>query len=372
MKTRIVLAGLVAMTMVLEVSAQRAEYDDMYFRGKDREKNKAVATEEATAYAKKQKQVSAQEALDADYYANPTDSYSARNVNPEYISRSNAEQASDDEAYYSEDYQPQTSSSNYNNAYYNNSFYNNANWARNSFYANSMWGRPYGMYGMGRMYGMGYYDPWMNPYGGFGYNDPWMMSSMYGMGMGYGYGWGSGWSMSIGFGNSWGWGSGYGNPYYGYGYGYPYYGGGYYEPGSYTRYAGRRPSRNSSIVTPNQRMVSRSTTTNRSTGRIASTNTNGTTRVRTRQAQDEYYVRPAQRTTRSTQSYYTPVNTNTTPGGATRSRGFSTPTRSSSPGWAPSSAPTRSSSPSFSPSRSSGGSSGGSGGGGGSRSRGRN
>lgn len=365
MKTRIVLAGLLATMVVLEVSAQRAEYDDMYFRGKDREKNKAIAADEAVTASKKQKEISAQEALDADYYANPTDSYSARNVNPEYVSRSNSEQASDDEAnYYSEDYQPASQISNYNNSYYNN-----ANWARNSFYANSMWGNPY--YGR-----MGFYDPWMSPfammspyYGGFGYYDPWM-SPMYRSG------WSSGWSMSIGFGNYWGWGSGfgYGYPYYGYGYPNYYYGGGYYEPGTYTRYTGRRPSRNSSIVTPNQRVVSRPTASTPTSGRISGvSNGNTTTRVRTRQAQDEYYVRPAQRATRNTDSFSRPSNNNPFPGTSpTRSRDFSSPSRNSSPGWAPSSAPTRSSSPSFSPSRSSGGGSSGGSSSGGSRSRGRN
>jgi len=350
MKTRIVLAGLMATMMVLEVSAQR-EYDDMYFRSKDREKNKAVAEEAATSPLKKKKQTSAEEVLDEDYYANPTDSYSARNVNPEYVSRSNSEQASDDEAnYYSENYQPATPDYNYNNSYYNNS-----NWARNSFYANSMWNSPF--YG-----GMGFYDPWMSPYNGFGYYDPWM--SPYGMGPGYG--WGSRWSISFGFGNYWGpgfgygFGNGFGYPYYGYGgFGYPnyYYGGGYYESGRRVNY-GKRPTQNSSGVTstntrPSRQVASSSNNTNYSSGRA----------TRVRQSQDEYYVRPSRRAAttpafgNSSQSSPNSRPSRFENGETMRSRGnYNNP--SQTPSYSPS--------PSSSPSR---GSSGGSGGGGGGAAR---
>jgi hypothetical protein len=77
----------------------------MYFRGKDREKNKAIDAEEAYASAKttkskKQKPDEVVADTEVADNVNPTDSYSARNVNPEYVSRSNSEKASEDEANY--------------------------------------------------------------------------------------------------------------------------------------------------------------------------------------------------------------------------------------------------------------------------------
>lgn len=358
MKTKIVLAALLTTMVVLEVSAQR-EYDDMYFRGKDREKNKAIEADEALTPVKKKKQTPAEDAQDEDYYANPTDSYSARNVNPEYVSRSNSEQASDDEAnYYSEDYQPATSDYNYNNSYYNNS-----NWARNRFYANSMWANPY--------YSPGFYSPWMSPYGGFGYNDPWMTP--------YAgpYAWGNSWTIAFGFGNYWGPGYGYGVgnglgfPYYGYqygygygygGYGYPnyYYGGGYYESGRSVNY-GKRPTQNSSAVSstntrPGRQVASNSNNTNVSSGRA----------TRVRQSQDEYYVRPSRRTTTTPSFDNNPSSTPSSRpsrydnGETIRSRGGNN-YPSQTPSYSPSSSPSRG--------NSGGGSSGG--GGGGARPRGR-
>lgn len=378
MKTTIVLASLLATMITLDVSAQRAEYDDMYFTAKDREKNKAIQAEESRtpAKVKKQQQVEEDEYITEEVDTNPLDSYSARNVNPEYVSRANSEEASaDEENYFVEGYSPTPAGGNFN---YNNSYYNNSNWARNSYYAANGWYSPYGM---------GMYDPWMmnnrmySPYGygmGYGFYDPWM--SPYG---GYGMGMGSGWSMSIGYGwgNNFGWG---GYPYYGGGYsniwyGNNYYGGGYYyEPSKPNTNYGRRPSRNSAVVAPSQRTVSRSRTSEgvaTTGGRVANTNNNTTTRVRTRQTQDEYYVRPAQRATRSSDSFSRPSSGNsysnpgTTP---SRSREYSSPSRSTSPAYTPS--PSRSSSPSYSPSpsRSSGGGSSGGSGGGGTRSRGRN
>lgn len=334
MKTRIVLAGLVATMMVLEVSAQRAENDDMYFRAKDREKNKAIEADTyASAKTKKQQEEAPAEEEDN---SNPTDSYSARNVNPEYVSRENSEQASEDETdYYLEGYAPPTT-------YVNNSYYgNNTNWARNSYYGNAMWNSPF--------YGYGYYDPWMSPYGG-GYYDPWM--SPYGMGPSYG--WRTGWSVSFMYGNYW-------NPYGGYGYGYPnyggyygypaYYGGGNYYYESPTRGAtyGKRPSRHSATVRP-ERTVTRP----RSNDNNSTVSTGG--RTRTRQTQEDYYVRPSRRT-----PFFTPDPSPSRNQGSDPSTPSSRPTRTRS-----SFDNTPSSTPSYSPSPSrSGGSSGSSGGGGG-------
>lgn len=355
MKTKIALAGLLATLAVVETSAQRAEFDDMYFRAKDREKiSKAVEARDVYASAKTKKQKSPEAFVQADEgYTNPTDSYSARNINPEYVSRSNAEQASEDESnYYLEGYTPST----YNSSNFNNSYYNNANWARSSYYGNALWNSPYYGYGMG---GMRYYDPWMNPYYG-GFYDPWMMPS-YGYGFGPAYGWRSGWSVSLSYGSFWnpygGWYSGYGNPYYG-GFGYPgyYYGGGFYESPRVVNY-GKRPSRHSAVVQPTQR------TRTQTPDNVARVNSG---QSRQRQAQDEYYVRPIRRTSSSTSTVDNPTQRNA---GGTRSSWStpsSTPTRSrdsyssptSSPSYTPSSSPSRGSSGGTSSgSRSSGGSS---------------
>lgn len=350
MKTRIVLASLMATMMVLEVSAQRAEYDDMYFRGKDREKHKAAEAEETYTPVKKQKQA-AQES-DADYYANPTDSYSGRNLNPEYVSRSNSEQASDEEAnYYSEDYESNQSSANYNNSYYNN-----ANWANNSYYGNSMWNNSfYGGMGYGMGYGMGgFNNPWMSPYYGGGFYDPWMN----GYGFGPNYGWRSGWSVSFMYGNGWG----YGNPYYGggYGWGYPnyYYGGGGYYGGyeSVRGNYGKRPTRSSAGLSTNSTRPSRTVAGNPNNN----TNVSNGRATRVRQSQDEYYVRPSRRATTTSPSPSLFDSPSSRPSRSTNFGGNnnnSQPTRTRE-SYSP---PSRSSSPSSSPSR---GSSGGSGGGG--------
>ncbi|HMV91304.1 MAG TPA: hypothetical protein PKA40_16775, partial [Cyclobacteriaceae bacterium] len=323
-----------------------------YFRSKDREKNKSI--EAYADYASvKTKKPKHEEVVteEEDDNSNPTDSYSARNVNPEYVSRSNSEKASEDESnYYLEGYTPPAATTNFNNSYYNN-----ANWARSSYYANAMWNSPY--------YGIGYYSPWASPYYGGGFYDPWM-NPYYGTGYGMGpsYGWRTGWSLSFTFGNYWSpWGYGYGGyPYYGgYGYGYPsyYYGGGYYnEPvrGNY----GKRPSRHSAAVTPTQRTVTRT----RSTDDVA--NVNG--RTRKRQAQDDYYVRPSRRNT----GFNPGVSPSSSRPFNNDNSGFSNPTSRPSRSrdlFSQPSTPshTPSHTPSYSPSPSRGGSGGGGGGGGG-------
>lgn len=338
MKTRIVMGSLILIVigmMSLQVVAQRSENDDMYFTSKDREKFKA---ENATS--------SANDKIDSDYKefkkkhfdeneeevvenVNPTDSYSARNVNPEYISRSSSEQASEDEQnYYVEGYAPNTydsySSSNYNN--YNNNWNNN-----NLNYGNN--------YGYGSAYNN--YNSLYSPY--YGSCNPWM-SPYYG---------GSGWNLSM----SYTWGNmGYGNSYYNpYSY-YPsyyapyysnYYGNPYYYSGgsesSSVNY-GKRPSRHSAIVTP----------TPRSRERVSS-NANGSTSGRSRQSVDEYYVKPFRRVTTTTDAYS--IDRYARPGATDNSRtrdSYNSNSRESKPTY---SAPSRSSSGGSTPSRSSGSSS---------------
>lgn len=354
MKARIVLIGLLVSMVVSGAFAQRAEYDDMYFRAKDRERNKALDAEEAYASAKPTKQKQ-DEMLQEEDNTNPTDSYSARNVNPEYVSRSNSEKASEDESnYYVEGYAPAFAKNDFNNSYYNNT-----NMAASSYYANN-WNSPYSYYG-----NCGYCGPAMSPYYGGGFYDPWM-SPAYAMGPSYG--WHTGLSVSLMYGNYANPYGGYGyNPYYG-GYGYPYYGGnGYYESPRVVNY-GKRPSRHSAVVQPAQRTDTRS----RNTMAENVTTISSGSRTRQRQTQDEYYVRPARRPSTldnpSSWSVDRPDNSlfsspqNTQP---TRTRDtYNSPSRT--PSYTPSATP------SYSPSRSSSGSSGGSGGGSSPRPRGRN
>lgn len=359
MKARIVLAGLLVSMMVIEVSAQRAEYDDMYFRKKDREINKSIEAETAYASAKTKKQKPDEVTLtEEENNSNPTDSYSARNVNPEYVSRSNSEKASEDESnYYLEGYAPVSTT---NNSNFNNSYYNNANWAANSYYGSR------NDFFFNRGYGCNYCSPQMSmmitsaPYYPYGYYDSWMNP--------YYPSYGSGWSLSFMYGNYWNpyGGYGYGNPYGGYG--YPvYYGGGsnYYEP-AVVNY-GKRPSRHSAVVQPTERIDTRTRNT------AAENNTMANSGNRTRQTQDEYYVRPSRRPS----AYDTPTQWSTGNTGNTSNNNSWTPpttqpSRSRDSYNPPSYTPSPSYSPSSSPSRgSSGGSSGGGGGGSSPRPRGR-
>src|SRR6478609_2475426 len=142
MKTRIVIGSLVATMMAFQGLAQRAENDDMYFNSKDRQKQKSEKGttdvndkiySDYNSFRKKHFDKNEEEADTVSKAVNPTDSYSARTINPEYISRSNSEQASEDENYYVEGYVPAntydsysaTDYTNNSNANYNNSYYGN-------------------------------------------------------------------------------------------------------------------------------------------------------------------------------------------------------------------------------------------------------
>ena len=88
MKTKITLLTLLGMISTLGFS-QNVEYDDMYFNKKDREKlrestlvsNKTANVERVNTSATKSEQI--------DRF-NPTDSYSARNVNPDFVDNQTA------------------------------------------------------------------------------------------------------------------------------------------------------------------------------------------------------------------------------------------------------------------------------------------
>lgn len=206
----------------------QVENDDMYFNSKDRAQLKAQRASEESSYvmatAKKTKKT--EQTAAAEEVINPTDSYSARNVNPEYAARSNSQTAAaDNQDYFVNNYKYNTSTNlnNWNNNF--NGWYNNA-WYNNNYYNPGM----YAMYGV-----TGMYSPYSSYYGNGGYYDPWGSPyySPYSSGLGY-YG-GSGWGSGIGFGMSYGWGSPYYNSYYG----NPYMGMGYYGGyGSYGGYGG--------------------------------------------------------------------------------------------------------------------------------------
>lgn len=342
------IGSFAATLIVFQGVAQRGENDDMYFNSKDREKLSvtAAANDKIDSDYKAFKKKHFDESKEITETTNPTDSYSARNINPEYISRSNSEQASEDEQnYYLEGYKPNTydsySAGGY--TYYNDSLNsnNNFNYNNNLYGSSSMYGaNSYNSY-------CGYCDPWMSPYysGGSG-----MMISL-------SYMWGNG-----GYYNPYRNPYGYYNPYsyypsgYGYspynsGYGYPsYYGPSYYgssEPSGINY--GKRPSRHSAIVQPMPRSSQNISST---------TTTSGSVNGRSRKTDDEYYVKPSRRvssfenTSESRDSYTRPTD-------YLRTRESSNSSRESRPTYSP---PSRSSS-SPSPSRSSGSS--------GSRSRGR-
>lgn len=351
MKTRTVLVCLAASLLSYGAFAQAIENDDMYFSAKDRAKLKALQGAEVTASAKEVKRQSSRE---EEQYINPTDSYSARSINPEFAARSQAEIAqSDNEDYFVNDYKYNTANNlnNWNNNF--NSWYGNS-WYRPNYYGSSInsWNSPY----------YGYNDPYMSPWGNpYWNNNSWSAS--------FGYHWGNSWN--------YGWGGNYNyyDPYYGGGWGpgwgrYSGYGYGYY-PGSIivinngSSGEGRRVvygksnSRGSSMVSGGSSSYTgsrdRSTmvqTSNgqTSSGRVTSTQSSNRTRA-------EYYNR-SWRTTSSSENTETPTqNTNQN---RNTNRWSNWSNSSNDNGSNSNSSYQRDNSPSYTPSRSSGTSSGGS------------
>ncbi|NOS55144.1 MAG: hypothetical protein HOP37_02690, partial [Cyclobacteriaceae bacterium] len=229
MKTKIAFLFLMCTGVLSTAVAQSREDDDMYFTSKDRAiLNAAAQKDRQEIFASSNVRRITESETAATI--NPTDSYSARNVNPEYISGSKVGTSTTATApYFSPNYQPTTVNQNlasncascgFNN--FNNGFYSPFN----------RFGNPYRMGMMGMGMGM---SPWgynsmsmMNPW-----MDPWMMNGMngfyqpglsfsFGMGSGWGNGWNSfnnpwgynNWGMNSfygGWGNSWGMNSFYNN-----------------------------------------------------------------------------------------------------------------------------------------------------------------
>lgn len=328
MKIKVVVTGLMAVLIASASFAQSIENDDMYFTSKDRVKLKAKQAEDEVAYQASvvRKNTRRNNEVIEEQDANPSDSYSARNVNPEFAARSNSQEASaDNEDYFVSDYR-------YNNSSNLNSWNNNFNtWYSNPWYASNYFSPS--IYGWNTPYYGSYYDswgnPWMNPY----YRSGWSSSFSYYYGSSWNYGWGSSYGMSFGYGNpymnSW---YGWNSPYYGYGYNYWYpstivvVGNG--DGGRNVVY-GKRGTRGGAITTRQEATSGRtrgvySPGTGSTSGRTTdaggrSIATTSTMPTRTTQRQDDYYNR-SWRTSQQSQGSTSP----------SRSSGmWSTPSRSS-------------------------------------------
>ena len=231
MKTKIALLSLFAVVMSAGVFAQGTEEtDDMYFTSKDRAVLNAAHQSIASVDVRKITE------SETSAVINPTDNYSGRSVNPEYVSGAKVgSNPTNSVSFFNPNYQPTA----VNQALTNyNGFNNNCNTCGgyNNNYYNS-YGRmsnPYGYNGFnnfGSPYGMGMSPYGYNSFGGYGmgnsFNSPYS-----GFSMGFGSSYGNGWSTMLGYGMNSYFGGGYGSPYssfggYGYnsyGYGNSYYG----------------------------------------------------------------------------------------------------------------------------------------------------
>lgn len=259
--------------------AQSVEYDDMYFNSEDRAALKSQRAVELAYRTDTKNRIS--EADEATEGVNPTDSYSARNVNPEYTSRAQSQSAqTEEDDYFVTNYQYNRNQlNNWNNNY--NSWYNNP-WYRSNYYGPgiSSWNSPY--------YGYNSWNsPWNDPY--WSYNG-WSSSFSYFYGPSWNYGWGGRY-------NYWN------RPYYGWD---PYgvaswYGGGYWNnymyPGTIIVVNqnessgrgvvyGKRPTRGTVMVNGRSSVRNRTNLTNS----VRDDNSSGRVRTTTgRQA--EYYDR---------------------------------------------------------------------------------
>jgi len=174
-------------------SFAQAEYDDMYFNARDRSELNALKSSGALAMTSRKKSM-----LDEELSQNPTDSYSARNVNPEHVSRSNARAAQEDEQdYFISNYNQKTASSYsnwnngfnnwYNNPWYSSGWYSPAFGSWNSPYYSpfySYYGSPFSQYDY---WGSPWYDPFYSPMYGYGSGSYWGGSS-WNVGLGYSFG----------------------------------------------------------------------------------------------------------------------------------------------------------------------------------------
>ncbi len=383
MKTKVINLAIIFSVFALSATAQQVEYDDMYFNSKERAKLRAQKSSEMSFTASSKKQKAQEEAL----FINPTDSYSARNINPEFAARSNAQAAQQDEQNYFDNSYQYNTASNFNG--WNNNFNNwyNSPWYGANYFGPSInaWNSPY--------YGSAF-DMWGSPWGNPHFQSGWGSSFSYHWGSNWNYGWGNSFGMGFNPYNNWArntWG-----PSFGHGFGGGWYGNaGWYgnnwghsnviivnnggEAGRGVAY-GKRGTRGGAVVSDNNYTNNGSRT--RSTTNVATPNEayqggRVAAPANTRnQSQSEYYNRSWRNTadgnTRQQSTYPTRSSSNNSWNNVnnnnsnSRSSSYNSNSRSSSFDNSRSSSP----SPSYSsPSRGSGGSpaSGGSGG----RSRGR-
>jgi hypothetical protein len=209
MKLKVLFLSMLATALIGSAVAQ-VENDDMYFNSSDRVKLKeARKAEQMTLASNRANRNSDEEGL------NPTDSYSARNVNPEFTSRSQSGTAAEDEEEYF------VSNYRYNNAsQFNNWNSNFNNWYGSSWYRNNYWGPS--IYGWNSPYYGSAYDTWGNPWSNPYYQSGWSSSFSFYYGNSWNYGWGNTYNPYCGYGYD-PYGGGY-SPYYGYGsyYGSPF------------------------------------------------------------------------------------------------------------------------------------------------------
>ncbi|MDH4058274.1 MAG: hypothetical protein OEU76_05890 [Cyclobacteriaceae bacterium] len=192
--------------ILINVGVFGQEIDDMYFNSKDRAKINERKISSDLGLVKK-----GNEKISHNLPVNPTDSYSARNINPEYTAQLNPDSKSSAvSTFFTPDFQPTGVNQNITGCGCNSNLYSGINSGYNSMYSpyyGSGFGSPYGYYPSS----MGY------PYGGFNS----------GLSLSMGYGWGS----SPGYYGGMGYGMGsYMNPYYNPWYN-NYWGGSYY-PGT--------------------------------------------------------------------------------------------------------------------------------------------
>lgn len=207
MKTSILSVFIFLLTFA-SVSAQ-VENDDMYFNSRDREKLKQQrGQQEMTVASRTQRRSPAAVEQSGDDNINPTDSYSARNINPEYSARTNSSTAQADNGdYFVPNYRMQNST-NFNQ--WNNNF---SNWYGNSWYRPNYWNSS--INGWNSPFYGSYYDSWGNPWNNPYYRSGWSSSFSYHWGNNWNYGWG-GFNDFYNCPNN-GWGSSFWGPSYAFG-----------------------------------------------------------------------------------------------------------------------------------------------------------
>ncbi|MGD1961041.1 MAG: hypothetical protein ACFB2Y_19455 [Fulvivirga sp.] len=285
MKTRIKSSALSLLVLVSSISLVFAqEYDDMYFSSKDREVKEQKTTKKNAEIAKIE-----EASTDLD------ESFSEKNVNPEYIAKYRADQEQntsgnqfEEDEYFNEDYREDQVVNNFqNNAdvviqdrFGNTTYFRDARdvyWSDPLFYRGTVFDPFYSPFGFNR-FGPGLT---VNVGFGFGWNRWNRWNRFNSWNVGFGYGWGNRWGYDPWFGGA---------------------GFGFYDPWFYDPFFCPTPFRNNVVVINNyesranrtirrgvapsrtavagrtgtsrsSRVVSSSTSNGRSSSRVASNST---------------------------------------------------------------------------------------------------